>query len=485
MATKQDQDWSFGLRSSGGGYLTAESFGDKLVAVSQAMKKKQIWFLEQSEGDNVFIRSHQGKYLTIDGDGKFMLGPDAGEEAALVIEAQTDGRWAIKSAKYGWYAGGTGENLSAFVKEITEEKLWTVNLAMHPMVTIRNIKRGAYLHLDPKSQTVTGDELIPWGDDAVLSITFFDDKGAYGIQNCEGNFLASNGECKAQPDESCMFILEFHGGVVSFKSAQTGKYLTCLGASGLAKATKAAVGQDEQFQLENSYPQITLRAANNLLVSTKQGIEIAASMGDSTTDQEIFQLEPLGGSTFNIKTNAEKYWTTNESGALIAESTTKDAGSAFDVEFHGNQIAIKASNGKYMTQLMNKYCKANADSAEGNALFVFEIVNRPRLALRGEYGFVNTMPSGLLECNKSTAEIYALETVEGKVAIKNSAGQYWQITDTGVSAIGGAAEYYNIEFYQNSKCAIKSDAGAYFKSAQNGAFTANGGAVDKFTLFEY
>lgn len=138
-----------------------------------------------------------------------------------------------------------------------------------------------------------------------------------------------------------------------------------------------------------------------------------------------------------------------------------------------------------MTQLMNKYCKANADSAEGNALFVFEIVNRPRLALRGEYGFVNTMPSGLLECNKSTAEIYALETVEGKVAIKNSAGQYWQITDTGVSAIGGAAEYYNIEFYQNSKCAIKSDAGAYFKSAQNGAFTANGGAVDKFTLFEY
>ena len=65
------------------------------------MKKKQIFFLEQVENsDCVYIKSHLGKYLTIDGDGKFLgSGDGQGEEEAMIVEPQADGTWAIKSKK--------------------------------------------------------------------------------------------------------------------------------------------------------------------------------------------------------------------------------------------------------------------------------------------------------------------------------------------------------------------------------------------------
>ena len=72
------------------------------------MKRKQIWFLEDGGDGSIRIRSHLGKYLKIDGDGKFTGdGEENDSETALVIEPLDDGRWNLKSAKYGWYAGGS------------------------------------------------------------------------------------------------------------------------------------------------------------------------------------------------------------------------------------------------------------------------------------------------------------------------------------------------------------------------------------------
>jgi hypothetical protein len=76
-------------------------------------------------------RAH-GKYITALADGKLDCSSDVkGPNQAFEIEAQSDGRWALKGP-HGMYAGGKGEDLSAFTKVISNDRLWVVHLAMHP-----------------------------------------------------------------------------------------------------------------------------------------------------------------------------------------------------------------------------------------------------------------------------------------------------------------------------------------------------------------
>lgn len=136
---------------------------------------------------------------------------------------------------------------------------------------------------------------------------------------------------------------------------------------------------------------------------------------------------------------------------------------------------------------MNGYIKASADTVGDASSFEFRVVNRPRLVLRGEYGFVKTMASGLIESNKSNGEEYQLESEEGKgVAIKKtSTGKYLAVGSDHVSANSDEPEWFSIELFANSKCALKTADGKYLQTAQNGGFTATGSEPGKFTLFEY
>jgi fascin 1/2 len=495
MARKQDLDWSFGLRASHGKWLTVEAFGNKLVCAAAIMKKKQIFFLEKTEGlEEVAIRTHVGRYLRCDGDGEFLADGEKGDdETKWLIEAQPDGRWALKSLKYGWYAGASGEiiegNRQCFEKTTSESKLFTVKLAMHPMVTIQNVKRTKYLHLNDAGDSVTTDEVVPWGDDAVLSIEFNATNGTYQLHTSNGMILSSNGALTAEAVPESDFILEFHGGVVSFKSKANGKYLTALGAQGLTKATKATVTKDEQFELQNSYPQINLQSFNKKFVSSRQGIELAATQAAANSDSEIFQLMPLDNDKWNlVASNGDATPPTRivgmeANGSIHALSTEAGGETEFDVEFYGTSIALKAANGKYVTQLKNSYLKASGEEPTGESLFTFTLVNRPRLVLRGEHGFIQQLPSGLLECNKSSGEEFDLATGPAGVSIGKN-GKFWQVGDNGISVAGESEEYYNIELFKNSKMVIKHGE-KYFRGYQNGAFTATGAGVERETLFEY
>jgi len=483
-------DWSFGLRNSAGKYLTAESFQNKIVCSASIMKKKQIFFMEQAEGDDaVYIKSHLGKYLTVDGDGKFLGSGDKDDEAAMIIEPQSDGKWAIKSKKYGWYTGGLGEDLTAFVKEISADRLWTVHLAMHPQVNLRNVQRKAYVHLD--GGAFGTDEIVPWGDDATVTIHFNDEDGTYGLVTCEGKFLTATGAL-GENTEDAHFVLEFQGSQVSFKSKTNNKYVTSLGAKGTLKASKNAISKDEQYVMEDSFPQITLKGKNGKFVSTKQGVELACS-ATAVTDHEIFQIEPMGTddssartATFALKSSVPKYWTLDGSSCQAVAEDSAAAESTFTVEWRGTHIALKASNGKYVIQMMNNYlhAKESEATAENGGEFTYEIVNRPQLVLRGEYGFIGTLPSGLLECNKSTPEVYTMDINDGNVHIAHSNGKFWKVGSNGVSCTGASPENYTLEIYDNSMLCLK-QGDKYFEGAQNGAFTLTGSGPGKSTFFEY
>jgi fascin 1/2 len=501
-------DWSFGLKSADGKYLTAEIFQYKIVASASKMKQKQIFHLEQSDGadSSVYIRSHLNHYLTVNGDGKFTGdSEEKGEEQAFIIEAQDDGRWLLKSAKYGWYAGGSGESLTAFTKSKDADRFWTVQLAMHPQVCIKNKMRKTYVHYSEgrSGAQMSTDEIIPWGFDATVSISFHDAFGAYSLQAFDGTYLSPSGELVPEFSKDVCYVIEFDGGFISFKSLTTGKYITALGSQGLCKATKSSITADEQFVLEDSYPQITMRADSKDLVSKKQGVEIGATFGDDEpTDNEIFQLEPSGNGTWIIKVNNSPdpnptIWETMADGSIHCTGAATPAAEAepqclFEVEFLGTQIAIKSvSNGKYVSQAMNKYLKAKADAVDDKCKFVFEIINRPQLVLRGSYGFIGTLPSGLLQCGFATPTAYGMEMTGGEVKLSSGSGaekKYWKIegVDSTISVKGPTPEIYAIELWENSKMTLKStDTGKYFEGSQNGTFAATGTEVKANTLWEY
>merc|ERR1712226_1215241 len=99
---------------------------------------------------------------------------------------------------------------------------------------------------------------------------------------------------------------------------------------------------------------------------------------DEPTDNEIFQLEPSGNGTWIIKVNNSPdpnptIWETMADGSIHCTGAATPAAEAepqclFEVEFLGTQIAIKSvSNGKYVSQAMNKYLKAKADPSTTSA----------------------------------------------------------------------------------------------------------------------
>lgn len=476
-------EWSFGLRNFQGKYLTAESFGYRINANGNVLKKKQIFFLEHSEGnDKVFIRTHLGRYLTATASGDF--GADAEGKSPseeLTIEAQPDGRWALKTS-FGYYAGGVGEGLSAYTKEISEDRLWTVVLAMHPQVCIRNVNRSRYVHLN--GDTLSVDEDVPWGDDAMISFLFFED-GTYGLQACNGRWLSASGVLKDEPSADCRFTLEFHGGEIALK-AQNNLYLTCLGGAGTLTAAKSTVHKDELFVLEDSHPQIKMTAFQGKKVSYKQGIELTANQTE-TTDTEIFQIE-INPDTkqWSFRTQVNRFWTIGANNEIKCDALSRGANEWFDIEWLGPNVAIRAANGKYVNTKKNGKLVATADAPDADsALFVYELVNRPKLVLRGANGFVGVLPSGKVECNKSKPTIFNMHVSQGYAKISTDQGKYFKVTGDGVMALSDEPELYTMEFVELSKFMLKAPNGCYFEGFQNGAFRASGTSKSKATMWEF
>lgn len=162
----------------------------------------------------------------------------------------------------------------------------------------------------------------------------------------------------------------------------------------------------------------------------------------------------------------------------------------FNINFVGNHITMQDQSGNFVKRQMNKYLKCNGTSAEDeDAQFCFEIINRPKLVLRGKHGFVGSLPSGLLECNKSVPEVFDMTVTDGYCSIQiakagPNQGKWWMVGPNGISGSGATAEQYTIALHKESKMSICYD-GKLFHGAQNGALTASGSDANPATLWEY
>lgn len=489
-AAGETLEWSIGLINSAGKYLTAETFQHKVICASNNMKRKQIFYLEQVSGkSSVRIRTVLNCYLSVDDDGGFhgnVTAEDKEQDSTeFEIIAQADGKWCLRTVKMGWYVKSTGETMSAFTTDISEESKFTVHLAMHPQINIKNVQRKAYMHLSDNGDAIHTDEVIPWGHDATITLCFHE--GRYLLQTSNGHFLEGSGKLVPDRNANTEFILCYDGSRISFKHAASGKYLTSLGAQGVLKASSSTVTDASLYEFEDSFPQIKLTASNGKKVSIKGGVEVAASNPD-TTDTECFQVEPVGNK-WSIKSCTGKFWTCGgETGGAVMSQAEAPNGDdeLFEIEWHQHAIALKGSNGKYVKMLRNTYLKAAEDAPNEDTMFTWEIINRPLMILRGEYGFVGTLPSGLVQCNKSIAESYKMHLTKGVAEICNADGKYWSTkTDNSVNCSGSKSEQHFLELYPNSKLAVRNEAGKYLQGFQNGDLTFSGDSVGSSTLFEY
>ncbi|KAK1877950.1 Fascin-2 [Dissostichus eleginoides] len=216
----------FGLINYDSRYLTAEAFGFKVNASGVSMKKKQIWTLEQDEKDGqvVFLRSHLGRYLASDKDGKITCGAEKPDpDSRFLIVPQSDGRWALQSEPYLRYFGGSADYLSCFAQAIGEQELWAVHLALHPQASLLSVARKRYAHLSASDGEISVDSNIPWGVHSLVTLVYLD--GKYSLKTCDSRFLSNDGKLVKENTNTTSFTLELKSGKLAFKDID-GKYLT-------------------------------------------------------------------------------------------------------------------------------------------------------------------------------------------------------------------------------------------------------------------
>lgn len=481
--------WTFGLLNCANKYLTAETFQSKVTANGVTLKKKQIWTMERVGDKGVALKSHLNRYLSIDHNGQInAASEEIGNDETMTLETQDDGKIAIRSS-HGRYLGGTGDNLSGFDKAISKTNLFTIRLAMHPQINLYNVRRRTYCHL--VKDEIHCDEEIPWGFDALIVLEFYD--GKYALRAANGKLLKCTGELVENViDATTLYTIVFRNAQVAFRDHK-GKFLTAVGAAANVQSRKDSIGTDELFLLMDSHPQIRLIASNGKLVSIRDGIEVRANqLQDEPQDTEIFQMEAVnrtdysGNVKFAFRGNKTKYWSAAP-GIKADKDTLDDPTCQFAVEWYGAMIALKGSNGKYVSVKSNGKMSCDAAELTDDCKFVFEFINRPLLVLRGEYGFVGVKGgSGILECNRSEYDLFHVTCNAGTFHIQGANGKYVGVSGDGtITVTNSTPTDFNFELRAHTHMIIRAPNGKLLQGAQNGGFTATGSAVCSSTLWEY
>lgn len=489
-APDQTLTWKVGLINSASKYLTAEQFASKVNLTGTSLRKKQTWTLESVSETECALKSTYGKYLSFYRNDTADAAAEGigGAEQKFELLTQQDGRVALKSVAHGRYLAEIGGELSG-TKDLGQTNLFTLQLATHPQVNLRNSNRKTYCHLE--NDEIHCNEAIPWGFDAMIVLDFHE--GRYALRAANGLYLSRTGDLVKDVSEDTLYVLVFKSAQVAFRDCK-GKYLTAIGPYAKMQTRKDSVGKDELFTIEDSHAQMSFKASNGKLVS-HQGEEIRANQTE-LTDNEIFQVEAVdradqsGNVLWALRCKSGKYWSFSGAGAGIMpdKDDASDPGTHFRIEWCESYVYIRASNNRYVTVKGNGQMVATAGEPSDENRLVATLTNRTLIVLKGQFGFVGKRPGGMaVECNRSKYDLFWLECTDGLYQLKCPDGKYWHVQAGGnVVADGGPAANFSLELRAHTHMCIKAPNGEYIKGIHSGEFQASGGtSVSAATLWEY
>ncbi|XP_060066991.1 fascin-like [Ylistrum balloti] len=479
-------EWKVGLQNPTEKFLTAEPYGNQVNVSGTSLKGKQIWVLELNKDETVYIRSHLRRYLEADKFGNVACSSEShGEDGKFQIEYATDGtgRWSFKHTKYGYYLGGTEQDIHCLAKGASDEELslWYVPMAMHPQITFFNINRKRYVKLENDELQCT--QLTPWGPEALITLEF--KCGKYAFKTADSRYLTHTGHLTDEHGKNTKFSLELKLSSdsdlagLAFKDCE-GKYLTAYAGSGVLKTRNKTVSRDELFFLVESHLQVIFVSSNGKQASIRQGLEVLSSQTE-TGDKEIFQIEYMKKTKkWLVYTANGKYWRLDDNESIIADAKSANENCQFDIVWQKDGTAvIKASNQKYLRHRGTGALIAASEVTGEKEMFMIRVVNRPILVLKGESGYLSMITSGSrkakYDCNKSTYDVLQLEQGPGGgYFVKGENGKYWSIgPDNSIQADGTTPTPFTFEFNGNSELMIRAPNGMYLKGEKSGGFAAN------------
>ncbi|XP_049632273.1 fascin-2 isoform X2 [Suncus etruscus] len=479
----------FGLLNAADHYLTAESFGFKVNAAAPSLKRKQTWALEPGPGQGpaVLLRScYLGRYLSAAEDGRVACEDERpGPDCRFLVRPQPDGRWALQSEPHGRFFGGTEDQLSCFATAVSPAELWTVHLAVHPQVHLRSVARQRYAHLCEQEDALATDSITPWGVDALVTLSFHSRQ--YRLQACDSRFLRSDGCLVREPEARAHYTLQLQAGRLAFR-ASDGRFLAPVGPTGTLQAGRnTRPGKDELFDLEESHPQVVLLAANHRYVSVRQGVNVSANQ-DEELDHETFLMQmdqDAPRCTFYASTGG--FWALVTHGGIQATATQVSANTMFELEWRGRRVALKASNGRYVSMKKNGQLAACSDFLGQDEHFTLKLINRPLLVLRGPDGFVRQRRgSAHLDTNRSAFDAFRLSFSDGAYHIRGPDGGFWRTGSHGrVRGDGAGPEDFVLEFRARRRLAIRTPSGKYLRGGASGLLRADGDTPTGLALWEF
>ncbi|PAA55918.1 hypothetical protein BOX15_Mlig019880g3, partial [Macrostomum lignano] len=479
--------WRVGLRNASGKFLTAEPFGFKLNASGASLKMRQTWVLvpDPEHPSTVCLKSHLNRFLSTDKDGLVSCSSEeAGPETRFIIEYAGDGvQWALKSAQHGLYFSGEEDRVKCFSKAPV---WWTCQLALHPQVHVKNLNRGRYLRLG--SGEISADRVNPWGAESLITLMKRD--GRVAIRASDGRYLARGGELLDRLDEAeSLFSIQVHCGPcpgLAFKDS-AGRFLTNIGATGTSKTKNQTVSKDELFVLEDSYPQIAVKAFNGRYASIKQGQDLNANQSDIDVT-ETYQLEFHAASgKWRFRTKDDKFWKLSTVGnGISATGDSRDQSTLFAMEYQPKgRVALKCSNGSYLSAKKLGAVNATGSEVKSEEQFQLVLLNRPIVVFRCDFGFVG-IKNGRLECNLVSYDAFNLEVSDsGFYHIRGSEGFWCVQADGSISFKGERPEEFLLEFRSRSCVAIQASNGCYVRGEQNGTMRADADEIRAACLWEY
>ncbi|XP_002155122.4 protein singed isoform X1 [Hydra vulgaris] len=477
----------FGLMNSEGFYLTSEKFGNQISVTGTSLRSKQVWHFEKSKSSSMkgYLRSPHLKYLESDKNGIVTCNSDTKCDSFLFeVELTDEGNWMFKDCS-GKYLSGTSKNINCQLKEKAGlNAIWAIHITNHPQCNIMSVARKRYVHVS--DEEFRADEDLPWGKEYVITIEFCN--GKYAFRDLSGRYL--NG-VTGYLDEKCsndtLFVLYLNGLMYGFK-CNNNKFLTVQGSKGKLIANKDNFGKDEQFLIEESKPQCIFTASNGKKFSVKQGVDVTANVFEEAGASEIFQIgfDINREDCVTIVTNLKTYLCTTDK-SVIAKSDIS-MNSYFQMEWHDQHVMLKNFCGSYITSSSGgKLSLVSENNKDENSLFTIQIVNRPILVLRCEYGYVGLSSSSTkVMCNRGAGTAMYVSNESGKYRFKFSDGKSWKIKDSDSMIFSDLeGDLFFCQLHSKNRMVILAPNGKYLRSDKNGNIYATEEEVKPSIYWEY